>query len=221
MHLNIEYHCHTTASDDSLTTPEQLLVACRRKKIDRVVVTDHNTTAGALRAQDIDPQMVIIGEEVMTTAGELLAAFVTEEIPSGLTPQEAIHRLRDQGAYISVSHPFDRLRKGSWRVEDLVEIAPLVDAVEVFNARCMKPSYNTRAAAFAREYALSGTVGSDAHAAVELGAARMLLPEFGDAESFRIAMQQVEYKVRLSGPWVHFYSMYAHWRKSQSGFSEG
>ena len=33
----------------------------------------------------------------MTTEGEILAAFVKEVIPKGLTPLETIQKLRDQG----------------------------------------------------------------------------------------------------------------------------
>ena len=49
--LRVEFHCHTIASQDSLTRPATLVEACRRKRIDRVVVTDHNTIAGARAAQ--------------------------------------------------------------------------------------------------------------------------------------------------------------------------
>jgi predicted metal-dependent phosphoesterase TrpH len=214
--LAVEFHCHTNASADSLVTPEGLLAACRRKGIQKIVVTDHNTTAGALRAHALDPELVIVGEEIMTQDGELLAAFVTEEVPPSLPAAEAIARLKEQGAYISVSHPFDSLRKGSWKLPALQAIAPLVDAVEIFNARCMRPHFNTLAQAFAREHNLPGTAGSDAHALTEVGTARMFLPPFEDAAGLRRAMRQVKYDLRLSGPWVHFYSRYAHWKQSRS-----
>ena len=97
--LSIEFHCHTNSSKDSLLPPEKLVDTCRRKGLDRVVITDHNTITGALRAKEYAPDFVIIGEEIMTTQGELLAAFVSEEIPKGLAPQEAIERLRAQGAF--------------------------------------------------------------------------------------------------------------------------
>ncbi|MBK5109719.1 MAG: PHP domain-containing protein, partial [Anaerolineales bacterium] len=113
--LRVETHCHTIYSKDSLVRPENLLKACQRKGIDRVVISDHNTTRGAFAAQKLDPDRVIIGEEILTTRGELLAAFMTEEIPARLTPRETIARLRDQGAFISVSHPFDVLRSGHWQ----------------------------------------------------------------------------------------------------------
>src|ERR1051325_8678266 len=167
--LKTEFHCHTIYSKDSLTPPAKLVAACRRKGIDRVVVTDHNTIVGAREAQKLDPKLVIVGEEIMTTKGEILAALVSEEIPKGLTPQETIRRLKDQGAFISVSHPFDKQRKGGWHEEDLLEILPEVDAIEVFNSRCMLPRFNTEARQFADKYNLATTVGSDAHTTYELG----------------------------------------------------
>ncbi|MDP3185009.1 MAG: PHP domain-containing protein, partial [Anaerolineales bacterium] len=108
--LRIDFHTHTNFSKDSLTRPERLVKASRRKQIDRLVVADHNTIAGALVAQRLDSQRVIVGEEIMTTRGEILAAYLTEEVPPGLSPKETIKRLRDQGAFISVAHPFDTLR---------------------------------------------------------------------------------------------------------------
>jgi len=146
-------------------------------------------------------------------AGEILAAFVTGEIPAGLSPQETIARLRAQGAFISVSHPFDWLRSGSWRFADLLAIAPLVDAIETFNARCLWPGFNARAQAFAREHSLLGTAGSDAHTAFELGRAALLLPSFTDAESLRLALREAHLQASLASPLVRFASRYAHWRK--------
>ena len=214
--LRVEFHCHTAASKDSLTTPRKLVDACRRKKIDRVVVTDHNSIAGARAAQALDPERVIVGEEIMTTKGEILAAFVGEEIPAGLSPQETIKRLRDQGAFISVSHPFDRFRSGGWELADLLEIVPLVDAVEVYNSRCMLPSFNRQACWFAEEHNIPGTVGSDAHAAFELGRSLLLLEPFEGPEEMRKVIRGGIPRTHWSPPWFHFTSRYATLRKKLS-----
>ena len=211
--LRVEFHCHTHYSKDSLLHPQRLLETCRAKGVDRVVITDHNNNLGGLHAQRLDAQLAIPGEEVQTTAGELLAFFVTQEVPRDLSPKETIARLRDQGAFISVSHPYDVLRSGSWAEKDLLEILPLVDAIETFNARCMKASYNRQAQALAQQHGVLGTAGSDAHTAFELGQAAMLLPEFNDAESLRQALRQAQPQMRLSSPFVHFSSRYAVWRK--------
>ena len=213
MFLSIDFHCHTILSKDSLTTPERLVATAHRKRLDRVVVTDHNSIAGAVAAHILDPIRIIVGEEIMTTKGEILAAFVTEEIPHGLLPKETIQLLRQQGAFISVSHPFDSWRNGAWKVEDLLEITPLVDAIEVFNARCTASLDNQRAAEFAIQHHLAGTAGSDAHAAFELGKARLKLPEFNGPDELRKVISQGQVMGGLSPAWVHFTSWYARWRK--------
>lgn len=214
--LRVDFHCHTIYSKDSLTRPEILLKTCRHKRIDRLVITDHNTIEGALAAQRLDPELVIIGEEIMTTSGEILGIFVTEVIPPGLSPQETIHRLHDQGAFISVSHPFDIVRKGSWSLNDLAEILPLVDAIETFNARCYSPVFNRQAQEFAREHHLPGTVGSDAHVAFELGQATLFLPPFVDAVGLRAVLPDASSQLHWSPPWVHLISRYAVIRKKLS-----
>jgi len=206
--LTVEFHCHTNASLDSRMTPEELLAACRQRRIDRVVVTDHWSIAGALAAQKLDPERVIIGEEVLTDKGELLAAFVTEEIPRWTPYREAISRLRDQGAFISVSHPFDP-RRSRWTLEDLEELAPLVDAIETFNSRNLSPKFNEDAVHFAQRFRLPGTAGSDAHTADEVGRAVMRLPDFADAEGLRRAIGQAEFRTQSSGPWVRLASRWA------------
>ncbi len=213
--LTLEFHCHTILSKDSLTSPQKLIETCRRRGIERVVITDHNTIAGALAARKLDPERVIVGEEIMTTRGELLAAFVTEEVPPFLSPQETIRRLREQGAYISVSHPFDRLRSGAWREEDLLEILPQVDAIEVFNSRCMNPRFNRQAQAFARRHGVAGTVGSDAHAAFEVGRSVLLVEQFEGPDEMRKVIPAAVLKTRLSPPWVHLLSRYAVFYKAR------
>ena len=211
--ISIDFHSHTVFSKDSLTSLRRFIETARRKRLDRVVVTDHNTIAGALAAQALDPELVIVGEEIMTTKGEILAAFMKKEIPRGLSPSETIKRLRDQGAFISVSHPFDSWRNGAWKLEDLLEIIPLVDAIEVFNARCTNAVDNQKAANFALEYHIPGTAGSDAHAAFELGKARLVLPEFSGPDELRKAIREGQVQGGLSPIWVHFASYYARWRK--------
>jgi len=211
--LRVEFHCHTVYSKDSLTTPKRLVEACYRKGIDRVVVTDHNSIAGAREAQALDPELVIVGEEIKTTRGELLAAFVTDEVPAGLSPKETIHRLKEQGAFISVSHPFDIFRSGHWDEQDLLEILPDVDAIEVFNSRCWSPEYNRMAREFAEEYNIPGTVGSDAHAALELGRSVLLLEQFQSPDEMRGVIRNGIPKVRWSPPWFHLISRFAVFRK--------
>jgi hypothetical protein len=213
--IRLEFHCHTYASKDSLALPADLISAARRKGIDRVVVTDHNSIAGAREAQALDPELIIVGEEIMTTKGEILAAFVLEEIPARLSPQETIARLKEQGSFISVSHPFDELREGGWMENDLLEILPFVDAIEVYNSRCMFPRFNRLAREFAERHNIAGTVGSDAHAAFEVGRSLLLLDQFTGAEGLRKVIREAKMRVKWSPWWFHLISRYASMKKKK------
>ena len=205
----IELHSHTIVSEDCLMRPADIVRTCRARGIDRLAVTDHNRVRGALAVQALAPNLVIVSEEIMTTQGELLGYFLTEEIPAGLSPAETITRLRAQGAAISVSHPFDRLRKGAWREADLSAILPLVDAIEVFNARCMYAEDNARALAFAQAHGKLGTVGSDAHSHRELGRAVLDLAAAGSAAELVAGLATARPRTRLSSPAIHLTSRFA------------
>jgi len=209
--LRVELHLHTDASADSLISPQKLIEHCKKSGIDRVAVTDHNSINGALAAYSLAPDRVIVGEEIETTQGELLGYFVSEPVPAGLEPQEAIRRLRSQGAVISVAHPFDHTRSAHWTYNQLSAIAPFVDAIEVFNARCLTQKPNQEAAEFAVQQGLLGTVGSDAHSLTEIGRATLRMPPFTDATGFLAALGKAQPLTRLSPFYVHLFSMYASW----------
>ena len=213
--LRVDFHCHTFHSPDSLTSIESLINSARAHKLDRIVVTDHNCLAGAKEAYATAPELVIIGEEVQTTEGEFLAAFVSEEVPKGLEPMEALKRLRDQGAFISVSHPFDPQRSG-WPLERLIALAPLVDAIEITNARVLNATMNAQALAFAQQHNLPGTAGSDAHHPSEIGRVYSLVPDFSDTESLRQSIRQATIGGKISSPLVHLYSSWARIVKSSN-----
>ena len=214
MSWRVETHCHSEWSKDSLTGLETILRLCRERGVTRVAVTDHNTAEGALRLKQLAPEMVIVGEEVMTTEGELLAWYVRESVPPGLRPEETIQRLRAQGAIISVSHPFDRYRRGAWQEAQLERIVGLVDAIEVYNARCLHAEDNERAQRFAKAHGVPGSVGSDAHSGVEYGRALQLMRPFADeAEDFLDALRSAGQLRRPSSPLVHLNSTAAKWVK--------
>lgn len=211
----VDFHTHTRFSGDSLTDPEALVAGARRAGLDRIAVTDHNTTEGALIARRLAPDLVIVGEEINTAGGgELIAYYVREALPPELPLDEALCRLREQGAVISVSHPFDRWR-GSAMGEALTrQIVDRVDALEIFNARCLSMGDNAGAAALAREHGKGLTAGSDGHTVRELGRGYVSLPPFEDNPASLLAsLKQAQPGGRLSGVWPHFASTYARWRK--------
>jgi predicted metal-dependent phosphoesterase TrpH len=214
--LLAELHCHTCYSHDSLMEPGRLLELCAARGIQRLAITDHNAIEGAFVAAELDPERVIVGEEIRTTQGELLGYFMREFVPPGLSPEETIARLREQRAFISVAHPFDRTRSGSWEDAALARILPLVDALEIRNGRSWSARADQRAATLALQSGLLGTAGSDAHAYLEVGRVRMRMAPFHDKEGLRAALKGAQVEGRRSSPLVHLLSRYAAWRKRLS-----
>lgn len=211
----VELHSHTIYSRDCMIRLEDLQKICRKRGIDKLAITDHNTAKAALEMARLYPMLIIPGEEIMTSKGEILAWFIKEEVPAGLSPFETIERLRGQGAIISAAHPFDRYRKGGWRQEDLLAISEQLDAIEVFNSRCIRPEDNAAALAFATAHEKLMTCGSDAHIATEFGKAILKIRPFSNTgESFRQSLQSAVRIEVLSSPLVHLGSTYAKWIKS-------
>lgn len=210
----VELHAHTIYSKDCLTRLDALQPICRGRGIDKLAITDHNTAKASLELARLYPMWIIPGEEIMTAKGELLAWYIREEVPAGLSPKETVGILKDQGAVIGVPHPFDRYRKGAWNVTDLLEIVDEVDSVEVFNARCIHGADNQLSLAFAREHNKIMTAGSDAHIAKEYGQAVTLIRPFANtAEAFRKALAECQRQEAPSSPLVHLGSTYAKWLK--------
>jgi hypothetical protein len=170
--LFIDLHCHTSASFDSLATPRSVVRAAASRGLTHLAVTDHDRIDGALRARDAAPDelTVIVGEEVKTADGDLIAVFIENLVAPGLSAAETIAAIREQGGLVGVPHPFDRLRGyGRKSGADLAEIAEAVDWIEAYNARVIGGSANERAALFAREHGLPGICASDSHTVMEVG----------------------------------------------------
>jgi predicted metal-dependent phosphoesterase TrpH len=169
----VDLHCHTSASFDCLAKPEAVVRAAARRGLTHLAITDHDRIEGALRARDAAPDglTVIVGEEVRTADGDLIALFLQRAVRPGRPALDTIAEVRDQGGLVGIPHPFDRHRGSMLKDPRLEAIGGLVDWVEAYNARVVGGSGNERAAAFARELGLPGVAASDAHSVLEVGVA--------------------------------------------------
>jgi predicted metal-dependent phosphoesterase TrpH len=155
---------------ESIARPAEVVDQAVKKGLDVVCVTDHDTISGSLEAVkyakenrvDID---VIPGEEVTSQDGEILGWFVQEHIPPGLSAEETIDKIHDQGGLAVAPHPFSyhcpSLNK---KVRNLK-----LDGIEVLNAGHRDGYINRLAEANAGERARTG--GSDAHTSRVVGTA--------------------------------------------------
>jgi predicted metal-dependent phosphoesterase TrpH len=211
--MRIDLHCHSYHSRDSLMSYDALLRQMDRRGMDMVAITDHNTIDGALAFHARAPERFLIGEEIKTTSGELIALFLAENIPPGLTPQETITRVRAQGGLVGASHPLDRWRREALGLEILESIRRELDFLEVLNARVTFSRDNRLAREMAARWGLPGSAGSDAHAPLEVGRAYVDMPAFDGPHEFLDSLALGQIRGRLSSPLVHFFSTYAKWCK--------
>lgn len=208
--MRVDLHSHTHFSRDGLTSPEDYVVRAVDARLDVAAVTDHNNIEGAMEVAKIAPFRVIISEEIKSLEGEIIGLFLKEPVKKGMTPEDTVRAIKEQGGIVVVPHPFDRFRKGSaLGQEALVRIVEQVDLVEVFNARTVLRSDNSRAARFARNYGKLRSAGSDSHSPKEIGSVIVDMPDFDGPETFLAAVRQANFDVRYSSVFVHLLSTYA------------
>jgi predicted metal-dependent phosphoesterase TrpH len=170
--MKFDMHVHTFFSDKcGWMRPELLVEHAKEKGLDGLAVTDHNTIEGAQEVFDIvrDEQMeisIIIGEEISTDRGEVLAYFINRKIEPG-SFAEVLTNIRRAGGISAIPHPFDKLRHNAVRLT--INDVGLFDCIEGFNARCLSKTYNDLAYDFGKEHDLPIIAGSDAHFFNEVG----------------------------------------------------
>ena len=188
------------------------MAAAKRRGLDGIAITNHDRFAGHDEAQRAaGPDFVIIpGEEVFSSAGEIIGLFLTHEIPGGCSPLATAEAIRAQGGVVVIPHPFDRYRRGAIGEAALNNLnrAGLVDAVEIFNGRMMHPLDNREARRWAQAHDIPVTVGSDGHSTLEYGASYNLIAPFTDAASFKVNLRGAMQHMHRAPQWVHFVSTF-------------
>jgi predicted metal-dependent phosphoesterase TrpH len=191
--INADLHVHSDFSKDCVSSVEAILATAREIGLGALAIADHNEIEGALLAQELaggDP-FIIIAEEVKTAEGEVIGLFLKEAIPKGLSFDETLSLIKEQGGLVYVPHPFDALRTTpSYRA--LVDNLHRIDVIEIYNAKVALSSFNLSAERFAAKYNVVAGAGSDAHVLQGLGTAMLRMPRFTDSQSFMAALCEAD-----------------------------
>lgn len=168
-----DLHMHTVFSDGA-DEPEDVVDAARRRGLDVVAVTDHDTIEGALLAARYAARIeggpeVIVGEEVSSRNGHILGLFLQRLVPKGLSAEETVALIHDQQGIAIAAHPFwhQEERRHRWPHgvgPELLARVPF-DAVECWNGGPTPSMFmaNRRASKTATLLGIAGIGGSDAH----------------------------------------------------------
>lgn len=209
--MKYDLHSHSKYSSDGILDPQKIIKVAKKRGLNGIAITDHNTIKGGLEAKkyETDDFKVIVGSEVMTTRGEIIGLFLSEEIKSN-DFHEVLDEIKGQNGIAVVPHPFDEMRSSSFHIEK--EDIKYVNNIEILNSRCVNEKYNHMADTFAKENNLGVTGGSDAHFANEIGHAGIIV-ETDDIQK-AILKNDLEVFGRLSTNLNHvFTKVLKLWRK--------
>ena len=193
-----DMHLHTLYSDGTASVQAVLDHVERSTDLDLIAITDHERIDGALRAREIHAAgsysfELVIGEEITTRRGHLLALFIGGRIPALRPLAETLERIHDQGGIAIAPHPMALLapslgtRSLLWS-RGATDPRHRLDAIELMN-----PSTAGRSRRVARDRLnaeilhLAAVGNSDAHVIEGIGSAWTWFPG-GTAAAYRAAI---------------------------------
>jgi predicted metal-dependent phosphoesterase TrpH len=188
--MKLELHTHTKYSHgdkihfDGVEEPESMVKQAAKNGADTIFITDHDSMEGIRKARSAGRKFgieVVSGEEVSTKHGHMLALGINELIKPGLSAEETVDRIHQQGGVSVAPHAFDILNAG------LGKKAILCDAMETYNANNVDRLSNIKAKLFANRHNIPKVAGSDAHTIETLGHG-MVKVDASDAEG---ALKQI------------------------------
>ncbi|MBI1856761.1 PHP domain-containing protein [Candidatus Saccharibacteria bacterium] len=164
----IDLHTHSSASPDGGIKVEQYAHALATGLLDVIAVTDHNRIDFAVELHKKLGNRIIIGEEIMTTDGEIIGLYLDNLVEPNLSPLETVKQIKKQGGIVYIPHPFETIRKGLMPVA-IEKILDQVDIIETCNGRAFLQNRGTQAITWARINHIIGAASSDAHGYQGLG----------------------------------------------------
>lgn len=169
--MKFDLHVHSKYSYDSNLSPEKIIKFAKKKGLNGVAITDHNTILGGIATSKINKDKdfhVIVGEEIKTEYGDIVALFIREEIKARIF-EDVVEEIKNQGGLSVLAHPFRHFKSPK-------KIINKLDLVEGFNARS-KAEDNLKAIEIAKRYNKALCAGSDVHFSFELGMGRTIANE--------------------------------------------
>lgn len=173
-----DLHIHTRASDGTASVAQILDRVERHTELDVIAITDHDRIDAAIVARTMAKDRgaraeVIVGEEITTLGGHLLALWIERPIKPFRSLRTTIAEIHDQGGLAVPAHPLVPypLCAQGFQLRRLLADEPRYrpDAIEAFNPTTLGRPWHARVVRFADEHGLARLGNSDAHALEAIG----------------------------------------------------
>ena len=194
--VRVDLHLHSSASFDCRVPPLDVARRCRQLGLSPIFLTDHEGIGGAQSLLEAG-QAAVIGEEILTTEGEVMGLFLKNAVPSRLSPEETVAAIKGQGGLVYLEHPYDTGRR-NLREAAIERVAAQIDIVEVFNGRS-RPEVNRAAEELRSTLGVPAGAGSDAHTLKEIGSVYVEMEAFEGAVDFLAKLRAGKVVTRPKG----------------------
>jgi predicted metal-dependent phosphoesterase TrpH len=181
-----DLHIHTLASDGTAGVTQILDHVARQGFLDVIAIADHERIDAAVAAQHMAedrglPIGVIVGSEITTRGGHLLALFLEKPVPALKGLAWSIEAVHDQGGLAIPAHPlvpYPLCAQGPILRRLLASDNPAVrpDTIETFNPTALGKYRHDAVVRFAEEHGLAQLGNSDAHHLDAVGAGWTTFP---------------------------------------------
>jgi predicted metal-dependent phosphoesterase TrpH len=214
-------HLHTLYSDGVMEVQALLDHVERSTDLDLIAITDHERIDGALRARELHAAGdyhfgLVIGEEITTRRGHLLALFLDERIPALRPLEETIERIHAQGGMAIAPHPMAPLtpsigRRSLMRLHHDPEVTHRLDAIEMLNPSVAGRARRPHRHALNQLIDLAAVGNSDAHVLEHVGTGWTWFHGAG-AEDYRSAI--ADRTTEAEGAyWTHWHNVSVYGRQ--------
>ena len=210
-----DIHIHSSASDGMASVADILEFVAKKGELDVIAITDHGELSGSYEARELAakrnyPFEIVIGMELNTLDGHLLALFLESPVPSGKHLIETIAAVHAQGGLCIAPHPTSPFSE-SINLKDIEDIIKkddpgiYFDGIETFNATIMGKFSNNRIKKINEKYKLAEMSSSDAHFLICVGSGYTLFPGRTAADLRKSILERTT--IPTKGPYVSYFKI--------------
>ena len=173
----IDLHMHEMRySKDSFLSLEEMAALAKRKGLDGICITDHDSMGLRQYAAEYSKRMefpIFVGIEFYSLQGDIIAFGIDDYPDHRVDAQEFIDYVKERGGVCYAAHPFRNNRRG---LEEHLNCVRGLDGIEVLNGSTLKDACE-KAAVYARELNLIPVGASDCHVPEKVGVYATYFPK--------------------------------------------